>query len=56
MQVRCELQFPVALNLEKETTVIIGYEIGWTPEIIWTLLGRENFLSLESSVFHPVAH
>lgn len=53
MQVRCEPQLLVALTLDKETAVLIGYEIGWSPEIMQTMWRRFPGLPPRSPVTVP---
>jgi hypothetical protein len=52
-----QLQVGVALPSWKEAPVPIGQEIGWAPEPVWTLWGREHSCTAGNRIraFQPVA-
>jgi hypothetical protein len=54
------LHAQATLPPEKEPPLPIGYEVGWTPEPVWTTWRRENSCSYwdsnsDPSVVQPVA-
>lgn len=44
MEVHGQLHASAVLSRGKSPTVLIGYECVWTPELVWTLWGRENLM------------
>jgi hypothetical protein len=42
LEVSGQLRAPAALPPAVEPSVRIGYEVGWTPEPVWTIWRREN--------------
>jgi hypothetical protein len=46
MEVNGQLHALASLSLGKKVSVPIGWEVGWTPQLVWMLRKREKFLSL----------
>jgi hypothetical protein len=53
MEVSGQLHAPVALPPRKEPLVPIEYEVGWSPEPVWTIWRRENSLRYRDSTSDP---
>jgi hypothetical protein len=58
MEVNGQLHAPAALSTGKEPLIPIVYEVGWTPEPMWTLWSTETSLAppgKRTPVVQPVA-
>jgi hypothetical protein len=60
MELSGQLHAPAALPPGKEPVIRIGYEVGWTPEPVWTTWGSKNSyphrdLNSDPSVVQPLA-
>jgi hypothetical protein len=54
LEVSGKLHALAALPSGKEPQVPIGYEVGWTPEAVWTIWRRENSLPYRDSNSDPL--
>jgi hypothetical protein len=53
MEARGQLHAPAALPPEKEPAVPIGYEVGWTPEPVWTTWRKKILDPHRDSISNP---